>query len=320
MYSKMQSKRMICPVQAHECLSACTGNLLASKYLLLSGNEIIIAGGGLRVTYNTETKVIGSSMYQANFRFAERYNIVSQHDRLSPESDPALFIKEAIEAQKYLLIRLNAKSLNYDRVFKQAENASHFANVVETKDNAYLICDGYVPSRIASTFYGEVPCAEILQAWQEMEYEYYLFDDIPDLDEQKIIADVWHALINGLHLYRLGGRERNLFLGKDAITELFRELDCVNRERVLEVNFQLKIFGFLSLKQIICEVLKKKEGMEDIIAQYYGIIKEWEKICLMMIKIGLSPRKTPFESLQLRVFDCIEAEDKLQGIIVHLLQ
>lgn len=314
----MQNDKSIQSVQAHECLSACIGNMMACKYPTISGNEIVIAGEGLRVKYNTDTKVFVSPMYRSNFRFFEKYGITYQHEKLDACQNPKAFIQDALEAGKYLFARLDARKLTYDRVFRQVEHASHFVNVTGTSEDTFSVCDGYVPSKVAATFMGEISREELLAAWKEMEFEYILFDSVPDLDENAFYREMWEELKNSIQIYRQGGRDDKYCYGKDAITELFRELDYLNRDRVFEVNYQLKIFGFLSLKQIVCEILKKIPDTKEILEEYYQILADWEKVCTLMIKIGLSGRKEQYATLMERMYHCVELEDRVLEKILYL--
>lgn len=314
----MRNLISIQPVQAHECLSACTGNIIAIKYPSVSGNELVIAGEGFRVTYNSDTKILGSSMYHSNFQFLGKYNVAHQHKKLDLSDDPIAFVKKVLGARKYLLVRLDAKLLTYDRVFKQANHSSHFVNIMGVFQNCFCICDGYVPTKTASTFIGEVSVSELLTAWKGMDFEFFLFDSIPDLDVTGFLQDVRNELVNSIRIYRQGGKEGNLFKGKDAVIELFRELDYLSSDRVFEVNFQMKIYGFLSLKQIVCEVLKKMPGANEILDDYYQVLAEWNKICMLMVKIGLSSRKEQYADLLERVYKCVEAEDKVLERILSL--
>lgn len=213
----MQNNKSIQPVQAHECLSACTGNMMASQYPMISGNEIVIAGEGLRVKYNIVTKIFSSPMYRSNFRFYEKYHIAYQHAKLDMCQDPTTFIQEVLKDGKYIFTRLDVGKLTYDRVFRQAEHASHFVNVTGMTQEVFYICDGYVPTKIASTFMGEVSCDELTTAWKEMEFEYIMFDSIPEMDEVAFQREVMEELKNSIRIYRQGGKDSNYCYGKDAL-------------------------------------------------------------------------------------------------------
>ncbi len=219
---------------------------------------------------------------------------------------------------KYIFTRLDVGKLTYDRVFRQAEHASHFVNVTGMTQEVFYICDGYVPTKIASTFMGEVSCDELTTAWKEMEFEYIMFDSIPEMDEVAFQREVMEELKNSIRIYRQGGKDSNYCYGKDAIIELFRELDYLNCDRVFEVNYQLKIFGFLSLKHIVCEILKKFPGSDEVLDEYYRILSEWDKICTLMIKIGLSGRKEQYAKLMERMYRCVESEDQVLKKILYL--
>lgn len=316
-YARMDNQTTLKPVQAHECFSACMGNIMASKYPWISGNEIVISGTGFRVVYHRDRKMLSTNMYHSNFRFLEKYNVKYLHDTLKLGDDPLHFVSKTLDAQKYLILRLDARQLTYDRVFRQAEHASHYVNLLAVRGDKLLLCDGYVPAKTATTYLGEVPCGEIWNAWREAGWEYYLFDDVPALEETEFRRDVAKELENSIRIYRQGGRAGEDFFGKNSAAEMFRGLDYLNRDRVFEVNYQLKIFGFLSLKQIVCEILKKNPNGKDALEEYEQILSEWNKICTFTVKIGLSSRKELYDALLERVHDCMEAEDKVLEKILN---
>lgn len=300
-------------VQGHECLSACLGNYLNYLYPDLTGNEIIVAGGGFRVTYDSDQKVIGTPFYDANFKFMRKYGI--QYKRSNCEKNQEEFIRKCIRTGQKIIIKVDVCQLTYNRVFKQVSSAPHLVNILGKKEDELYICDGYVPTREASVFEGWVSCQSVIKAWKKMNAEYIILDKQIKIDCPKIQLDMMEILHRNIQEYITGGIKNDVFYGYTAILQLFEDIKKQMEKQyiqklILEYNYQIKIFGFLSMKIILREILIKMNMME-LATSYNDVIKHWNIMCTILVKMAFSKSERILQELQNKIIDCIQKEERI---------
>lgn len=314
----MNILNLIHPVQGHECLSACIGNIINTKYSRITANEIIIGGDGYFITYDKERKVIGSPMYEANFKFMNRYEMKYRHGKFKDAEEAEFFLGDTLSKDNLIIIKVDAKQLNYSRVFGQASNSPHFLNVLREEQGKYYICDGYVPTRDATVFEGAIEKSKIINAWKGMEFEYLLLENFPELTEEEILKDVERCFYESIEKYCKGGVKNSIYYGKDAIYQLFfDEQDCLNRNRAYEVNYQLRIYGFLATKEMVCSILQKNDIWKNEAMEYRKIIHEWNRLCMFFLKVAISKNNEQYGKFLQKVKNCIESEERVLNRILN---
>lgn len=297
------------PIQGHECLSACIGNVLHVVYPKIAANEVVIGGDGFFITYERDRKVIGSPMYEANYRFMDKTGMKYVHEKCRDLQEAKCFLDDAIINNHIVIIKVNAKKLSYSRVFGQATDSSHFINVLGKESGQYVICDGYVPTRDATVFYGNMEEQDLYSAWADKEYEYVLIEKLPDKTETELLKEIESSLVKSIRTYCSGGCEDNVIWGKDAIYEMFKEIQAhIDKEGAYEVNYQLRIYGFLATKKMLLSMLQKEVRWQTVALQYEEIVQEWDCICMFFFKAVLSRKDELYERLLVRVQKCIESE------------
>ena len=303
---------LIHPIQGHECLSSCIGNILNIKYPQISGDEIIIDGGGFEISYDPVNEIIGSPMYKSNFVFLNQNNISFRYDRLFSKEEAARYLEKVIEEEKYMIIKVDAKQLSHDRVFSQASNSPHYLNVSKVNKGEVYICDGYVPARNVTVFEGYVSMDSILSAWGGTEYEYLLFDHYPTINVRDVMTNIELNLWNDIKKYCAGGIKSGIYYGKDAIKKMIDDYKmCDDVKKIREANYQLRIYGFISMKEIVCNLLEKKQHQKENAQVYFWVIQEWDRICMTLVKAVFSRKAEQYESLIKKVDACIEREDSI---------
>ncbi len=308
----MDILNLIHPVQGHECLSACIGNILNVKYQKIAANEIIIGGDGFFITYDKYRKVIGSPMYEANYNFMDKYEVKYRHKKFESTEEAVSFLEEALSKEVLLILKVDAKQLVYSRVFGQATDSPHFINVLRKRQEQYDICDGYVPTRDATVFEGTMEKSQVINAWKDMKFEYLVLETLPEKNEKEMIEEIEKSLFESIRKYCQGGMDNNIYYGKDAIYEMFLEgQKHLERSRAYEVNYQLRIYGFLDTKEMVCSMLQKRERYQKEAQEYAQIIQEWDRLCMVYLKAVISKNKEQYERFLQKIRTCIEAEDRV---------
>lgn len=304
-------------IQGYECFSACIGNVLGYINHDISGNEIIILGDGMKVIYDSNKKIISSEMYASNLRFLNKFRISYVRDVCDSPLVAESFLCEMLDRSSKLILKTKAQLLTYNRVFSQAGNSAHYINVLGYNEDNLYICDGYVPTMRASNFSGWVSKEELLEAWKGVGYEYLILQDVDIVRSKNIRQCLKAKVLKGINDYITGENDNNLYFGQAAVLKLFEDIKEKgtdnNREDILEINYQLKIYGFLSLKNILKEVLVKDNSMYT--DEYEKAIREWNSICIMLVKCAIENKDNLYDLLFKRVKQCVKEEEQLLKLI-----
>ena len=86
---------------------------------------------------------------------------------------------------------------------------------------------------------------------------------------------------------------------------------CDDVKKIREANYQLRIYGFFSMKEIVCNLLEKKQHQKENAQDYFQVIQEWDRICMTLVKAVFSRKAEQYESLIKKVDACIEREDSI---------
>ncbi len=309
-------------VQGYECLSACLGYYINKYYPEITGSDICIYGGALKISYNEETHVLSTPMYDSNYVFLKENTVAYIHACLQMD-DVDAFISECISNNRKLILKLCSEQLSYNRVFKQAEHATHFINIIGETARQYHVIDCYVPTREPSVFDGFVDKEEIKSAWGGKNFEYIILDEI-SLDCDCICAKVKEAIVNFIQEYCGLSALSDRQTGEDAVIQLFsyigNEVENPNLHRIaLDINYQLKIYGFISTKVMLAKILSKYATYADLCASYEGIVLSWNNICMHLVKFGITRKREQYDKLLEKVTRVMEAErDVLLGVLKKL--
>ena len=304
------------PIQGHECLSACLGNIFNLFYPNVSSDKIIIAGNGIDVRYDMSTKIVDTPMYKANFVFLDQYNINYTHNCINNQNQAKDFLDNVLERKQFIVLKLDASFLSYSRVFNQTSNASHFLNILGKENSMYQFCDGYIPTRKAGVYKGNLDEDILFAAWENKNYEYLNLIELPD-ELIEFDIDVENKLYQSLIQYCQGGKINNQCIGKDAIWNAF--LDCrddFSKERAYELNYQLRIYGFLSTKEMIYSVINENHKLTKYSEQYKRIIMEWDSLIMSYLKIAFAQKKNKLDEFFEKLDSCIEKEIQLLSDII----
>lgn len=306
----------VLPVQGHECLSACLGNVFHMSVPGITGNEVVIAGKGCGLMYDVNRRVVDTPMYEANFNFLEKYHIDYQHGKVNENIQPQDFLNDCLEKNGHMIIKVDAAQLPYSRVFDQTTSAPHFLNILKYGEKNYRICDGYVPTRKAEVYVGDLDEKLLLEVWGQKNYEYLIIRG--DFDElNQVSDDVRQELLETLVNYSKGGHDENFYYGKDAIVKAFTDFgEEFTKDRAIELNYQLRIFGFLSTKEMVCSFLKKDSRLIEFSEEYEKIINVWDRLIMKFLKIVIAQKPDRLEGFYAEIHECINVEINLLNRII----
>lgn len=309
-------------VQGYECLSSCLGYYINQSFPAISGSEICLYGGAFFVSFDEQSHVFSTPIYESNFVFLEKNGIPYKHGFVN-DNDPDGFVSKSLAAGENLIFKVSADCLMYDRVFRQADNSTHYICITGEDENNYHVVDCYVPSRIPSCFSGSVSKSEILSAWEGKGYEYILLGT-PDLNSDQVLCCIKKNIKRSIgtycglveHTSDCRG-EKEIFKLLDYIAKIMDEPDF--RNATLYINYQLKIYGFISTKIMLSQFLKRRGICSNVCEEYDSLIAKWQSVCMHVVKLGITRKESQYEKIQTMVQSLVEEEHQILTSIYEFL-
>lgn len=307
-------------VVSYECMNACIVNHMRQAGVNISGSDIYFAGEGYPITYRKGSLTrISSEGYDANFRFLNEYGITYRFGRVLPTKEKLLnYLSEPYT----VTIRMVSDFLTYDKVFSQTLGASHFINILEYSEEKgqFFIVDGDVPSAKTGCFSGWIDEADILAGWKEKKGELLQLSFLSDLSKadfsKKIQKRAGQNVKQGIKAY-LSGRKN--FFWKEATGE--QAIICMAQQLgryagtgdfnmlVHDANFRLRVDGFLGMKNFLLEKLLEQES--SLCAEYEGVIQDWSKWCMLLLKCGILNSEENFYKVYERLEELVIRERRI---------
>jgi len=286
--------------------------------LPITGGEICFLGGGYELLAKEEIGMV-SNLYNSYFSTLE-YIGVSYKSCKKIDSKPFDFIKAQIDSGNILCMNVSTKYLEYSLIFQQsAAESPHFINVIgyNEAEEKIKISDGFIPTLKPSLYEGWANCSSVLTAWKNRDFEHILFDrkeQMIDWDKCRAIEILNLKKSIFYYLYPQKESQNNDSYGEMAIKKslygLLADLDD-RKEKILDLNYKLRINGFFSIKRFTLQALEAMEVNSDLCKLYNDIISEWNNMSLPLIKASISNNLQFLNDVVHKGFEIIEKERKV---------
>lgn len=313
-------------LKSYECMNACILNHVSSVEMKINGSDIFFAGEGYPISYKKGSLTeIKSDAYNANFRFLKKYGFMYSFHKVDPTIDS---IKRMLQKSYTITIHMMSDFLTYDRVFLQSSGASHFINVLDydQKQKKLFIVDGSVPTMEKSSFSGWVDEKDIMRGWQVMQGEVLNVDLKHNLLNTGLLQGIRndanaHVLV-AIKKY-LDGKSSILssyVTGEQAICFLMEQLRKKVkkknfRELIQEVNFRLRVDGYIGAKKFMAEKFFEQEFR--LAMEYSKIVDDWSRWCMLLLKSGIGASEKNIILVQSRMQELVERERKVFEIYIQ---
>jgi hypothetical protein len=320
-------------IQGYECLNSCISNYLNFANIPISGSDIFFLGNGFATDYRKRNgeKQLRTKVYEANYTFLDKFYIPYTHDYFYGKDREKDFLKQQMEEKGYISLRVVSRDMTYHPLFKQAQNAPHFINVIgyNEKTSQFYISDGSIPAYQPDKFEGWVDEEEVLDGWFGANLEYVILH----LDESWNKELSWKglsriatelAICDYLEFKKSRGIFSKTAYGRRAVKELFidvaRKFESSGdgfREYALRLNYQWKVYGFLSARRYLLQKMEEIGISETLTKPYGEVITEWSNIGLALIKLSVAKKAGLME----KTIEKAEAtSEKENSLLARLLE
>ena len=88
---------------------------------------------------------------------------------------------------------------------------------------------------------------------------------------------------------------------------------------MFDINYNLKLYGFISYREMMLNELCKISMDYCIINKFRNIVEKWKKWCLLLVKLGVLNKKEMLNDFIKETQKIISQENKVLIKIWHLL-
>lgn len=282
-------------IQSYECLNACLTNYLCLRGKRISPARVFFGGIGFdfKCCEKDGRQQLLSNMYKANFMYMDKVGIEYIHDFFTKTAEEMQFVvKEVVVKKNIIALKIQSDYLKYNRVYSQTI-AMHYIDIIDYNEERqeFYIIDGDVPTAIPSAFSGWVNANELIEGWKKTNCEYVAFIDCENIN---IFSDKEMIFFVGKQLIEYCNSESNV-KGVLAVSTYFKNLEVEDEEQLSktarETNYQIKVEGIWASRYYLLEFIISLDLDEEYIEKLKEIIKQWNALCMSLIKLSISKRE-----------------------------
>lgn len=318
-------------ILGYECLNACLSGYLYNRGIKIDSSDIFFLGDGFLIEYDKKNKLLKANVHHSNYSFLKKYDISYTMGIHDTQNEASCFLEKCILKENQIIIRVTSNALKYNRIYNQSTGSPHCINILGRTKDSFFISDGYVPMYNPAAYSGWVPKDEIFEAWKKEEYFYIILsDDFRALAREDIISaakvKIWEGIekylscvpalpVSNDNVYGVNG----LICFLDDLTE---RAEATNdfRKLMLDINYDLKLYGFISYRQMLYNELCKIYNEHHMINEYKTIVEKWKSWSLLLVKTGVSNRKDNLQSFISETKEIVKRENYILKTIQDLLQ
>lgn len=302
-------------LQSYECLNACLVGYLNYLGLKIKGFDLFFGGDGCDISFYEDNGLhIGAPIYEANFNFLDKWGIPYEHKRgLEPE-EAMVRLRSAVESEECISIRVTSELLKHSPVFRQTSGAPHYLNILGLDEERKMvyISDGYVPAYHPEIYEGWVELDDIFTGWQSMRFDYIIISKV-EWNKREITEYSAESFRKSIQLYLKPGLKN---YGISSVIEMLLAVeniyeDCNIRMVAFDMNYQLKTYGFLTVKKFIYECLQYQKKEMKTLLQYEMLLERWNRFCLFLMKAGVSGNLNEFIKLKNSALELTKMEQEI---------
>lgn len=308
-------------IQSVECLNACLVNYLNMCGKNMKSSIIYWWGEGFNFKYSEHEGRyrLLSDMFKSNFYYMDKVGIQYNHDFYKDKYDELDFLVQLLKQGRKICIKIRTDYLKYNRVYSQTISMHYIYIMAYNREQRELfIVDGDVPTTIPSCFSGWVKESEIIDGWIKTKCEYIEFvncNRMSLLFQNELVECIKKQLFRYCN-------PKSEDTGICAISTYFERLYTadmsVAAEIAMDMNYQIKVEGIWASRQYLLEILQLLHA-EETIQELNEIIKQWNIVCMSLIKFSISKREKDRQTLLSMISSILEREKIFFSNLVNIL-
>ncbi|WP_218918888.1 BtrH N-terminal domain-containing protein [Paenibacillus borealis] len=334
--------------QGSECYIACFQNVLRNSGIDIDETEIFFLGEGFATCYEKRSKgnvvdiSIRSFVHESIETFCEKNNFKYEIYKDLDSSSAEKLINTCIHQDIPIIVKMDSGCIDYNAAFKNAFGLglSHFVVVIDEFNDHFLVSDGFVPTVPATIYQGAFGREQFTRGRNARGNECIVFskEHIAELSKSWNKKEATDQLINelavSLALFISGeGNQRrttaeNTFYGVNALKALVQDLPLLPdyygeqfTEHMLMLYKKIRMWGVMGSRFLLEKTIAKLSEEQHLFDEQVNnnvrlLIRSWNTLSLMLMKIGMSKRTGDLIPLAQKINELIETEVGLYSLIL----
>lgn len=309
---------------SYHCLIGCLENYLTYYNIPIAGVDLFFLSKGYEIKYELkENNRFVLEVPHDYMSVLDRFGIHYKSIVLSQTGDSLKkYIIDLIEAESAVILKTDSERINYNTVFARNKNTVHFFNVIgyDYNTDRFCISDSFIPAYIP--FYKQlwIETSDLLHMWEGrkelliLEVQKYVFGEKPNTRQ---------AVISQLKYYLEGSTDGSKFYGKTAIKKFLNDVEKLlmqnlSLEIITEMNFQLRVNGFLMGREYLCVFLQENRHnrLADCVLQ---LLEKWKKISFSLVKYVMTKNYERLRWIFKEANELCASEENLFAEILQLI-
>lgn len=296
-------------LKGSDCLSICLTNAEEFFGNLKNDYEIYFSFGKRKVMLDKEKNYLFANSHSAMEDNLENKGIHRFDEKEFDTTTPQEFIKKRLSEKKVLIISMKSNLLHYRSFFANNGIVDHYLLVTDYSDDGKIyVVDGYSPNEFDDGMEGWIEIDEVMAAWEACRCKCFVIER-PVFNEIQGNMNISSAVLETITSYLSGEPNEKFSYGEKAIREWLKEIS--ERDDLQQLIYQIKITGFLSIKQYLYDFLQGNKQLEGCAIEYKAIINGWQKICLLLFQMNLKKRYNRFDYIKTAGNELIDKEHEL---------
>lgn len=265
--------------RGHHCLLTCVANYLQYYKIGLDEVDMFFRCNGYKIENDKDGGLTyGITLLNQIDSIGVPYSFCS----FSEKEEAYEGLLSLVRKEEAVILFWDAGSLKYNSAFSHAENVNHCVNVIGADENGQIyISDGFIAGFKGSCFEGFVAFEDILPAWEKSGFHYAVI--YPDRINEAERAKPRFSEIFSEHA------DNNLRM-EACLSEMLEKLKKQEDRKELtnglnDLNSYIRNCGMTYVRSYISMAVKTNVNDDEISAGYDEIIKGWNIVNCLLIKL-----------------------------------
>lgn len=287
------------------CNALCNCNLYFGGHI--SEVNYSFAAGIKSIYYDKVEKKIFMNTHKCITIFVKDLGVSYIKDVKFTREKAREYITNLLNNKKVVLCGLKSTLVKYRKNFRNTNPVHHFVVILDydadSKD--YYISDGYVANEKENIYEGWIQEEDLFIAWEATLF-YHIIYGKENAIEKDYDELAYNNFVLTIDAYLSSNQDERGIFGEEAVREFISELSV--NDDIMKIITELKLFGFITSKRYIKQMLHKQEKYKIEEEEYGRIIDKWDLFCLKLLKVCISNNYSRLEKCKQLAFEIMKEE------------
>ncbi|MBO4863994.1 MAG: hypothetical protein J5517_06495 [Eubacterium sp.] len=310
---------------SYHCLIGCVENYCIYKSIPVTGADIFFYIKGFMLKYKKrEDDGFNLFSYLDYINGLPELGIDFPHEIIGGNnSEVKNKLISLVENEQMIMLKMDTSKIQYDIIFSRNEQTFHSFNVIayDYENDSFCISDSFIPAYEPFSKQLWISSEELLNAWENCR-ELWTVRFNNEINYMDLFTK--DKIIEQLEWYLKGGMNEEYCFGLSSIRKLILDfeksiLDGWDIQRVIDLNFQLRVNGFYMGREYLASFLNQITE-EELFNELMEIINHWKRIGMSLTKCVMRKKEDKFIQRIQEMNSLCDAEEQVFKKIIRILK